>query len=191
MINQICQSSRLSLNICIHTKVTQVNLGYSITLQDSSFPTHSHMSVWIGIDDHSFMHFYLLSDVVHKAESVTFERNSLQQQTRDLQRTLVDKDEEQKHLRQCYESYCCEVTSQKHTIKDLQLKVEEVYHFSLPSLYSVVWLWKLWIYDWLSTQFSDFLIKCMLLNFWFSTCKTGGNAEYQLNNFRKIIWNKC
>ena len=57
---------------------------------------------------------------------MTFERNGLQSQVRELQGTLLSKDEEQKHLRQCYESYCTEVTNNKQVIHDMTASVQEV-----------------------------------------------------------------
>ena len=61
-----------------------------------------------------------------KSDDVMFERNGLQTQVRELQNTLMNKDEEQKHLRQCYESYCAEVNNNKQQIMDLNTNIEKV-----------------------------------------------------------------
>ena len=57
-INEIRQLYKLSLNVCIHSRVTRANLFINITLQGSSFPVSLHMSVWIEINGHSFGCFF-------------------------------------------------------------------------------------------------------------------------------------
>ena len=46
----------------------RVNLAISMTLQGSPFPVHLHMSVWTGINGHSFNHFRIGTSVYFDIE---------------------------------------------------------------------------------------------------------------------------
>ena len=56
VINEIRQLSKLSLNICIHSRSYRNHYCHKHYASDSSFPVSSHMSVWIGINGNSLIH---------------------------------------------------------------------------------------------------------------------------------------